>query len=171
VDAKVAQLLTIGAIDDALESAGLDYWLFGGWAVEFHVGRVTRPHGDIDLAVWLRQAPEIESLLVADGWNHAPAADEDGGTGYERDGIRVELTFLEEGDAGEVLIVFRGGTAVWSSQPFGSEVRELAGSRARVVPVDVLRLGKSRPRDDARQGALDRADYRVLLDSLSDPLA
>ena len=51
MDANVAQLLSIAAIGDALESAGLDYWLFGGWAVDFHVGRVTRPHGDIDLAV------------------------------------------------------------------------------------------------------------------------
>src|SRR5436305_1752421 len=122
-----------------LDNAGLDYWLFGGWAVDFHVARVTRPHGDIDLAVWLRQASEIGALLVARGWKHSPAADEDGGTGYERDGVRVELTFLEEGDDGEVLIAFRGGTAMWSSRPFGSEVRELAGSKARVVPLDVLR--------------------------------
>jgi hypothetical protein len=27
------------------------YWLFGGWAVDFHAGRVTRDHADIDLAV------------------------------------------------------------------------------------------------------------------------
>jgi predicted nucleotidyltransferase len=135
---EARQLATIGEVGEALTGRGLDYWLFGGWGVDFHAGRVTRAHGDVDFAVWLTNASAIGELLVAGGWRHAPDPDEDGGTGYERDGVRLELTLLIEGDAGETLIAFRGGPAQWWPQPFVSEVRELRGVQARVVPLDVL---------------------------------
>ena len=38
------QLDAIASLDQALRAAGLDYWLFGGWAVDFWVGRLTRDH-------------------------------------------------------------------------------------------------------------------------------
>ena len=46
------QLHALGEVTALLESNALDYWLFGGWAVDFHVGRITREHADVDLAVW-----------------------------------------------------------------------------------------------------------------------
>jgi hypothetical protein len=91
-----------------------------------------------------------------------PAIDEDGGTGYERDGIRLELTFLVEGDRGEVLLAFSQGTAVWSPHPFGTEVRALGGVHARVIPLSVLKAGKSVPRQDADEALVDQADFRAL---------
>jgi hypothetical protein len=36
------QLETIGWLHALFTEHGVDYWLFGGWAVDFHVGRVTR---------------------------------------------------------------------------------------------------------------------------------
>lgn len=38
------QLAAIAELDHVLTQHWLPYWLFGGWAVEFHVGRVTREH-------------------------------------------------------------------------------------------------------------------------------
>jgi Aminoglycoside-2''-adenylyltransferase len=163
VEPDARQLSSIAAIGQLLESAGYDYWLFGGWAVDFHLRCVTRPHGDVDLAVWSRDAEAIGRLLVGHGWEHAPDADEDGGTGYQRDGIRVELTFIVAGNDGEVLIAFSGGTATWSHRRFGAEVRTLGGVTARVIPLDVLRDGKSRPRADPGHAERDRADYDALL--------
>jgi Aminoglycoside-2''-adenylyltransferase len=156
------QLAQIAAIGQLLDAAGFDHWLFGGWAVDFYVGAVTRSHGDIDFAVWLRDAPSIAALLEAEGWRHAPNEDEDGGTGYVRNEIRVELTFLIEGDRGEVLIAFRAGPAVWSSHTLGSQTLALAGVRCRVIPLAVLRAGKSVPRDDVAEAELDRADFEAL---------
>ena len=43
--------------------AGIAYWLFGGWAVDFYAGRITRPHVDVDIAVWLDDVPRIAALL------------------------------------------------------------------------------------------------------------
>jgi hypothetical protein len=92
VGVETRQLSDIGEIGRLFDRAGIDHWLFGGWAVDFYVGEVTRAHEDIDLAVWLRDRLAIGGLLSADGWQHAPRRDEDGGTGYEREGVRVELT-------------------------------------------------------------------------------
>ena len=82
------QLAALAEVTDLLDDGGLDHWVFGGWAVDLHVGAVTRDHEDVDLAVWLDDAPAITALLTATGWTHAPLPDEDGGTGYQRDPLR-----------------------------------------------------------------------------------
>jgi lincosamide nucleotidyltransferase A/C/D/E len=45
---------------DRLESAGIDWWLDGGWGVDALLGYETRAHDDLDLAV---RAEDIERLL------------------------------------------------------------------------------------------------------------
>jgi hypothetical protein len=35
------QLSALARVSDLLETAGIDYWLFGGWAVDFYAGSVT----------------------------------------------------------------------------------------------------------------------------------
>ena len=59
-------------VDALLERAGIAYWLFGGWAVDFYAGSITRPHFDVDIAVWLDDLPRIAALLEADGWRMRP---------------------------------------------------------------------------------------------------
>jgi hypothetical protein len=100
------QLSALAETHELLTRSGIDYWLFGGWAVDFHVGSITRAHDDIDVAVWLEDHERIAGLLEAEGWKHAPEADEDGGTGYERDAVRLELTFVP-GDGRAVYIPLR----------------------------------------------------------------
>lgn len=134
------QLAALGEVAGELDEAGLDYWLFGGFGVDFHVGELTREHGDVDLAVLAVDGDAIAGRLMARGWVHRPNPDEDGGTGYERGGVRLELTFVVVDDEGRVQIIFREHRAVWSETPFGDERRELLGIRVRVVPVEVLKI-------------------------------
>ena len=49
--------------------AGLDvpWWIAGGWAVDLFLGRTTRTHGDIDIAVLRRDWPTVRAHL--DGWD------------------------------------------------------------------------------------------------------
>jgi ADP-ribose pyrophosphatase YjhB (NUDIX family) len=155
------QLSALARVAQSLEDAAIDYWLFGGWAVDFYAGSVTRPHDDVDLAVWQRDVPRIEELLLADGWVHAPLADENGGTGYERDAVRLELTFLIRDDSG-VSTPLREGLAAWPEGAFGNDVRELRHVRSRVLALEALARGKSEPRDDPADAAKDRADFELL---------
>ena len=158
----VQQLAALAEIASLLGQRPFDYWLFGGWAVDFHVGVVTRSHGDIDLAVWADEGQAIRSALLTSGWKHKPEPDDDGGTGYERDGVRVELTYLVQGESDEVFIAIGEQDVLWADRLLGDDVLQLGGVRARVVPLEHLRRAKSKPRDDPDDAEIDGADFAVL---------
>lgn len=156
------QLAALAALDGLLARHELAYWLFGGWAVDFHVGRVTRPHGDIDIAVWSDDRARLATLLLDDAWLHRPEDGEDGYTCYERRGIRLELAFLARGDRGDIYTPLRNGRGEWPANSFGDEVAHLRGVSARVVGRDALIADKSEVRADAETAAKDSADVATL---------
>jgi hypothetical protein len=156
------QLRTIGRLDAQFAEHGIDYWVFGGWAVDFHAGRLTRDHADVDLAVWAVDLPRIRALLEAEGWTHAPEAGEDGYTGYERDGTRVELAFLARDQDGAIHTPLTDGRGDWPAGSFGDEHAEVDGVVAHIVGLTSLIEDKSGPRADPAVAAKDRADVELL---------
>jgi dihydrofolate reductase len=156
------QLAALADVDRTFEENGLEYWLFGGWAVDFYAGRVTRPHDDLDVAVPLDDLPRIAHALETAGWRHAPGPEEIGGTGYERGGVRLELTYLVHREDGRVVTPLGDAEAPWPDAAFGTDARELGGVRARLVALDALTAGKSSPRVDPADASKDDADFRVL---------
>jgi hypothetical protein len=86
-------------------------WLFGGVAVDFLVGRWTRPHGDIDLnaraAHRASLTPELNRLgyfTVDHGWLTQWF--------HQATGRRLEVVFLEQTDTGRTELVIREGDLV-----------------------------------------------------------
>jgi hypothetical protein len=156
------QLQTIGWLQTLFAEQGIDYWLFGGWAVDFHVGRMTRDHADVDVAVWQADLNRIRVLLEAQGWVHAPEPGEDGYTGFERRDIRLELAFLAYDEAGTVYTPLVDGRGDWPAGSFGDTQAEVDGVRARVVGLASLIEDKSGPRHDPAVLAKDRADVALL---------
>jgi hypothetical protein len=159
---ETEQLAALVRVHDLFEGGGVDYWVFGGWAVDFHVGAVTRAHEDIDIAIWLEDRPAIAGLLERDGWRHTPGEGEDGYTTYTRDSVRLDLAFLARGDDGLVYTPLRAGRASWPEGAFGSDVSELVGARARIIALGALRADKSGRHDDPAVNAKDRADLAAL---------
>jgi hypothetical protein len=159
---EAEQLAALGRLHELFGQHGVEYWLFGGWAVDFHAGTVTRRHADLDLAVWLNNHDRIAALLAADGWTHAPEEDEDGYTGYERGPVRLELVFLARSESGQVYTPLREGRGSWPDEAFGDDVAEMLGVRARVISLAALKADKADIRDDAIVAAKDRADLATL---------
>jgi hypothetical protein len=157
-----AQLEIIGWLHRSLAERGIEYWLFGGWAVDFHAGRVTRDHADVDLAVWRSDLDQVRALLEAHGWAHVPEPGEDGYTGYERGDVRVELAFLACDDDGSVYTPLTDGRGSWPDGSFGDALAEVDGVPARVVSLASLIQDKSGPRHDPAATAKDRADVALL---------
>jgi hypothetical protein len=166
--AAEAQLRTIGWLHSLFAEQDIDYWLFGGWAVDFHAGRVTRPHADVDLAVWAADLGRIRTLLEADGWAHAPEPGEDGYTGYERGGTRLELAFLARDEAGAISTPLADGQGAWPVGSFGDDQAQVDGVVARVVGLASLVEDKSGPRGDPAVAAKDRGDVALLRSLLAE---
>ncbi|MDZ5442105.1 aminoglycoside nucleotidyltransferase [Micromonospora sp. 4G57] len=53
----------VTALLDEFAADGLRVWVAGGWAVDAVVGRQTRPHADLDLAIDASQQAELLALL------------------------------------------------------------------------------------------------------------
>ena len=53
---------------DLTRSLGIEVWLDGGWAVDAHVGRQTRPHNDIDIALQASDSLALQSALELQGF-------------------------------------------------------------------------------------------------------
>ena len=159
---ETKQLAALAQVHELLEGEGIDYWLFGGWAVDFRAGVVTRAHDDLDLAVWQKDHERIVELLAADGWKHAPEVGEDGYTGYERGGVRIELAFLARDETGRVYTPLRQGRGGWPDEAFEDDVAELLGVRARLIGLRALIADKSETHEDPIVAAKDRADVATL---------
>ena len=156
------QLESLARLHALFDRHGIEYWLFGGWAVDFHAESVTRPHDDVDLAVWAEDYERISELLNADGWKRAPEPGEDGYTGYAREGVRLELAFLARDEDGEVYTPLREGRGDWPRGAFGTDVLKLGRVTARTITLAALEQDKSEAHDDPRVAAKDRADVTIL---------
>lgn len=55
---------------DALERAGSAVWVDGGWGVDALVGRTTRAHADLDLAIDANDLPDAQRALEELGFRH-----------------------------------------------------------------------------------------------------
>jgi hypothetical protein len=158
-----AHLAVLAELDQVLRDHGVVYWLFGGWAVDFHAGRVTREHDDIDIAIWSDDRARVATLLHERAWIHRPDAGEDGYTCYERHEVRLEVAFLARDERGQIYTPLQGGRGEWPVDSFGDDVAQLRGVHARVVSSASLIADKSIVRSDTMTAAKDRADIATLL--------
>lgn len=74
-----------------LRPAGMEFWLRDGWAIDFLLGRITRPHSDIDLVARRQDAVQLRHLF------------EQAGFLFERD-TGIQYDFSKHGQ--EISIVF-----------------------------------------------------------------
>ncbi len=135
MDANEAQLGLIGEIARLLGQARIRFWLRGGWALDFHLGRATRRHADVDLVTWLRHRDRVRRLLTGGGFSVVP--------GYPEPQLVLEKRGHE---ASFLFIARRGGRIVvpgyeaWPFPPgsFPERRRTLGGVSARVLSPEEL---------------------------------
>jgi hypothetical protein len=161
-------LLMVGSASGALDAAGLEHWFIGGWAVDLWVGRLTRPHDDIDVLVWREDEARIHEALHGAGWVHTPTPEDLVGTNYAREGYELQLTFAVAGPEGGVVVPVPDQPFVLSSGPLAFARRKLNNVSVRVMTLEMMLASKGTPRPDEVGGAKDRADLEALR-SLAEP--
>ena len=146
----------------ALDAAELEHWFFGGWAVDLWVGRLTRPHDDIDVLVWRHDEALVHEALQGAGWVHTPTPEDVVGTNYACDGYELQLTFAVVGPEGGLVVPVPEQPIVLSSGPLAFARRTLNDVSVRVLTLEMMVAIKGTPRPDEVGGAKDRADLEAL---------
>ena len=63
-----AQLSILALLADRFAAERMRFWLRGGWAIDFLLGKITRHHSDVDLVTWLRHRRRVGRLLTGAGF-------------------------------------------------------------------------------------------------------
>lgn len=84
--------MTPAEVVDLLAPMDRPWWIAGGWAIDLHLGRTTREHGDIDVLILREDQLVLQQVL--DGWD-LHAADPPGALPRPRD----EADFLAARDS------------------------------------------------------------------------
>jgi hypothetical protein len=129
------QLELIDELRRLLSDSNIRFWLRGGWALDFHLGRITRQHADIDLVTWLRHRERLRHLLPRRGFSEV--------AGYPKPQLVLEkcgeeASFLFIGRlAGDIVVP---GYEAWPFRPgaFPAAPKTLADVSARVVSPEQL---------------------------------
>jgi hypothetical protein len=125
-----AQIEVIQELGARLSALRVRFWLRGGWAVDFMLGRITRSHDDVDVVVWHRHRRRVHQALSAAGFSLL--RDTDTQTDYRARGQVVSLCYLERDDKGR--IVTQGIPVwLWLDGALGRRLLHLAGMSAYVV--------------------------------------
>ena len=56
--------LTVAEVNALFREACFRWWVVGGWAIDLFIGRQTRPHQDIEVAILRRDAPALHEWLA-----------------------------------------------------------------------------------------------------------
>ena len=83
-----------GALVDLLqlfESAGIEVWLDGGWAVDALLGAQTRPHKDVDIILRVSELPKLREILGRRGFEIQQGGTESNFVLADRSGLEVDV--------------------------------------------------------------------------------
>lgn len=71
-----SQLKALSEISEIFKGIDSEYWLCGGWAIDFLLSKITRPHSDIDIVTWITTREQLESALEKAGYEKVPVGEQ-----------------------------------------------------------------------------------------------
>ena len=86
--------MNVQALVDLLqlfESAGIEVWLDGGWAVDALLGAQTRPHKDVDIILRVADIPTLREILTRRGFQIQNGGTESNFVLADRFGLEVDV--------------------------------------------------------------------------------
>ncbi|MFF5175491.1 nucleotidyltransferase domain-containing protein [Micromonospora sp. NPDC000089] len=134
IDERAArQLASIAQVLELTAPAGIPVWLRGGWAMDFCLGEVTRPHTDVDWYCWRADADRLAALLTGHGWAPDPRVPVETQLDLVRGDVEASFAYLDRDAAGRVVV----GGGPWAGTPLPAGLLDGPESRigALVAPV------------------------------------
>jgi hypothetical protein len=136
--ATATQLELLREIASALDAARIEWWLFGGWAMDFHAGRITRDHADIEIFSWKHDAATVRLALENAGFLHPAGLYPDECQSFLKAGQEIGIWFIERNERGEITTPGRWADWPWFAGAFDDPPLEREGIVARAMSVDGL---------------------------------
>jgi hypothetical protein len=129
------QLRLIDELGRLLGGSNIRFWLRGGWALDFHLGCLTRQHADIDLVTWLRHRERLRHLLTSRGFSEVAKYPKPQLV-LEKHGEEASFLFIVR-HAGNIVVP---GYEAWPFRPgtFPARPKTLHGVSARIVSSEEL---------------------------------
>ncbi len=111
-DQTESQLKVLSEISAIFSSLGQDFWLRGGWAIDFLLGKVTRPHEDIDLVTWIHNREQLEQALAEADYEWRPVNEQfhDRQSDFRKDEVDVTISYITRANDGSLIM---NGLPVW----------------------------------------------------------
>jgi lincosamide nucleotidyltransferase A/C/D/E len=135
--------MTSEALVDLLrlfQSAGIEVWLDGGWAVDALLGAQTRPHKDVDIIVRFADLSKLRETLADKGFETRKGGTESNFVLANRSGLEVDvhaIVFDREGNG--VYRMANGSDWIFPAHGFsGRGVVQGASVRCLTPEVQVL---------------------------------
>lgn len=113
--------------------AGVECWLRGGWALDFLLGRIKRPHRDIDLFIWAADAPRLLGVLRQHGYEEVGGPPAEQQRNLVKAGEEFHVTLLEGSELGVVTAGGRWANAPWPDGMLEGPVACIGNVRCRVI--------------------------------------
>ena len=97
------QLRLIGEAVALLAAASVPCWLRGGWAIDFFLGEITRPHEDVDVFAWGRDSDDLAACLAQAGFEEIGGPPPHTQRNFVKEGEVFHIALLEQTSAGKLV--------------------------------------------------------------------
>ncbi|WP_089155376.1 nucleotidyltransferase domain-containing protein [Micromonospora sp. NBS 11-29] len=128
------QLDAIREVVELAGTTGVAVWLRGGWAMDFHLGTVSRPHVDVDWYCWRRDADRLAAGLGGRGWRPDPRMPVATQLDLLRDDVELSFAYLDRDAAGRVVV----GAGPWAGTPLPAGMLDAPAGRLNSLTVPVI---------------------------------
>lgn len=125
-----AQLRVLRELGRLLSPLRIRYWLRGGWAVDFLLGQITRPHADLDVVMWARHRGRVRTALLVNGFQMTRETEVQ--IDFTQAGQEISCVFLVRDPTGNIVT---HGIPNWIWRPEALPLRQLSlhGTSVHVV--------------------------------------
>jgi hypothetical protein len=130
------QLTLIGEFASFAAGVGVECWLRGGWALDFLLGRITRPHGDIDLFIWAADAEVLVRVLSQHGYAQVGGPPPQQQRNLSKAGEEFHVTLLERTEVDVVTAGGRWAGSAWPDQMLDGPMGRIGDVRCRVISAE-----------------------------------
>ncbi|GAB2565187.1 nucleotidyltransferase domain-containing protein [Gracilibacillus alcaliphilus] len=101
-----SQLKMLAEISTISKTIGIDFWLRGGWAIDFLLGKITRQHDDIDLVTWIHNRKYLEAELIKAGYEQTFVKEEfsDRQSDFRKKDVEITCSYIIRSDDGNLMM-------------------------------------------------------------------